>query len=118
MKTKLHLIRYYYTQLSMVQTSGGAFYKPLFFEFPDEPGAYNDQELNIMLGSGVKLGVQSQNTGVDTTNFYFPAGLWCEIINRKGTDGCKTQATSGTVATSSLAFEFALHLRAGHIIPM
>lgn len=57
MKTKLHLIRYYYTQLSMVQTSGGAFYKPLFFEFPDEAGAYNDQELNIMLGSGVKLGV-------------------------------------------------------------
>jgi alpha-glucosidase (family GH31 glycosyl hydrolase) len=118
MRTKLHLIRYYYTQLSLVQTHGGAFYKPLFFEFPDEAGAYADQELNVMLGSGVKLGVQSTGTGIDTTDYYFPAGLWCEIINRKGVDGCLTQATSGTVATSSLAFEFALHLRAGHIIPM
>jgi len=118
MRTKLHLIRYYYTQLSLVQTQGGAFYKPLFFEFPDEAGAYADQELNVMLGSGVKLGVQSTGTGIDTTNYYFPAGLWCEIINRKGVDGCFTQASSGTVATSSLAFEFALHLRAGYIIPM
>jgi alpha-glucosidase (family GH31 glycosyl hydrolase) len=90
MVTKLHLIRYYYTQLSKVQTDGGAFYKPLFFEFPDEAGAYADQELNVMLGSGVKLGVQSTGTGIDTTNFFFPAGLWCEIINRKGVDGCFT----------------------------
>lgn len=71
-----------------------------------------------MLGSGVKLGVQSTATAVDTTNFYFPAGLWCEIINRKGPDGCITQAQNGPLPTSSLAFEFALHLKAGHIIPM
>lgn len=71
-----------------------------------------------MLGSGVKLGVQSTATAVDTTNFYFPAGLWCEIINRKGTDGCINQAQDGTLPTSSLAFEYALHLKAGHIIPM
>jgi alpha-glucosidase (family GH31 glycosyl hydrolase) len=47
MYTKLHLIRYYYTQMSMVQTEGGAFYRPLFFDYPLDDKAYADQELNI-----------------------------------------------------------------------
>lgn len=47
----------------MLSQDGGAFYKPLFFEFPGEAGAYEDQQINIMLGSGVKLGIQSTTTG-------------------------------------------------------
>lgn len=43
MRTKMSLIRYYYTQMSMIQRDGGAFYKPLFFEYPDLAGAYADQ---------------------------------------------------------------------------
>ena len=60
---KYSMIRYYYTELSMLSQEGGAFYKPLFFEFPGETGAYDNQEINIMLGSGVKLGIQSTTTG-------------------------------------------------------
>jgi len=119
MRTKMHMIRYYHTQMNMVQAAGGAFYKPLFFEFPDDAGAYANQELNIMLGSALKLGVLSTSTGVDTANFYFPAGLWCEVFNRnKGVNGCVTYATGTSVPLSTKAYEFYLHLRAGHIIPM
>jgi len=60
---KYSMIRYYYTELSMLSQEGGAFYKPMFFEFPGEALAYEDQEINIMLGSGVYLGIQSTATG-------------------------------------------------------
>lgn len=40
MHTKLHLIRYYYTQMSLVQQNGGAFYRPLFFDYPNDDNAY------------------------------------------------------------------------------
>lgn len=35
----------------------------MFFEFPGEADAYENQEINIMLGSGVYLGIQSTATG-------------------------------------------------------
>jgi hypothetical protein len=36
---------------------GGAFYKPLFFELPNDVNTFYDQEQNIMLGDALKLGV-------------------------------------------------------------
>jgi len=41
-KTKYTLVRYYYTQLSTLSSVGGAFFKPLFFEFPSDAQAYLD----------------------------------------------------------------------------
>jgi len=46
--------------MSIVQREGGAFYKPLFFEYPNDDGAYTNQELNIMVGPALKLGIQSK----------------------------------------------------------
>jgi len=34
MRVKYSMVRYYYTELSMAHKEGGAFFKPLFFEFP------------------------------------------------------------------------------------
>jgi len=76
MYTKLHLIRYYYTQLSLVQQEGGAFYRPLFFDYPNDDNAYLNQELNIMLGPALKLGIQSKSLST-STEFYYPAGRYC-----------------------------------------
>jgi len=42
MYNKLHLIRYYYTEMSIHSIHGGAFYKPVFFEFPDDVMAYEN----------------------------------------------------------------------------
>lgn len=36
METKLNFIRYYHTGLNILSSKGGAFYKPLFFEFPSD----------------------------------------------------------------------------------
>ena len=70
---KYSLIRYYYTQLSMIsQGSVAALYKPLFFEFPNDIGAYADQERNVMLGEALKLSILSNELDQNTTSFYFP----------------------------------------------
>ena len=61
------------------QGEHGAFFKPMFFEFPNDPKAYDDLELNIMLGSGLKLSVLSNELNKNTTDFYFPQGIWCHV---------------------------------------
>jgi len=63
-KTKYELTRYYYTNMMMLSMNGtGTFYKPLFFEFPEDLNAYQNLTNNIMLGSSLKLSVNSQNLG-------------------------------------------------------
>lgn len=62
--TKYSLVKYYYTQLFTLSTLGGsAFYKPLFFEYPDDIKAYDNQKYNIMLGDSLKLSILSDKTG-------------------------------------------------------
>ena len=117
MYTKLSLIRYYYTQMSIVQREGGAFYKPLFFEYPNDDGAYTNQELNIMVGPALKLGIQSKAL-TTVSQFYYPAGRYCSVFCKKETDCCVEYAVGTEVTLPSMAFNFYLDLRAGHIIPM
>jgi alpha-glucosidase (family GH31 glycosyl hydrolase) len=116
---KYSMIRYYYTEMTLLSVTGGAFYKPLFFEFPNEPAAYENQELNVMLGSALKLGIQSKATNVNTTEFYFPTGLWCDVFNTiDPAENCVESQAGESHNKSSLAYEFYLHLRGGYIAPL
>lgn len=72
----------------------------------------------MLLGPALKLGVMATATGVNTTNYFFPAGRWCEVICHKGVDCCFTQETSGQKEWPALANDYALHLIEGNIIPM
>ena len=42
MRIKYSLINYYYTEMNLIHETGGAFYKPMFFEFPDDDMAYKN----------------------------------------------------------------------------
>lgn len=57
MFNKMSLIRYYYSEMSHVQLAGGSFYKPLFFDYPTEDGAYSHQSRNVMIGNHLKFGM-------------------------------------------------------------
>lgn len=63
MRNKYRLIPYYYTQLQKLSKYGGAFFKPLFFEFPNDNDATVSQEHNVMLGGALKLSIQSTTLG-------------------------------------------------------
>jgi len=66
-RIKYSLIRYYYTSLFDISTKGsGTFYKPMFFEFPEDLKATSDIEGNVMLGSALKLSINSWALNVTT----------------------------------------------------
>ena len=53
---KMFLVRYYYTAIVGNSMDGAAFYQPLFFAFPGDPGTLSASlENNVMLGAGIKL---------------------------------------------------------------
>ena len=90
--------------MSLVSMNGGAFYRPVFYDFPNSPGAYLAQEYNVMLGAAIKLVVNSNQLGQNSTDIFYPAGSWCSVFNRQGVDGCINQAADGNVTSSTLAY--------------
>lgn len=120
MYTKFHMIRYYYTELTMSSLNGGAFFKPLFMEFPDDNGSLDaPQELNIMLGSAMKLSINSNTLDKNTTDFYFPQGTWCSLLKAFADKTCFSAPAGGMTQTwPTKAYDKYLHLRQGFIAPM
>jgi alpha-glucosidase (family GH31 glycosyl hydrolase) len=116
----MSLIKYYHTELTYLHLHGGSFFKPLFFEFPDDPAALDaSQELNVMLGSALKLGILSNKLGQDTANFTFPAGTWCDVFNNGTSPQCmNVTAGNETKELGAKAYNYHVHLREGFIIPM
>ena len=117
---KMSLIRYYYSEMAHVSRNGGAFFKPLFFDYPNDIDVYSHQNRNIMLGNHLKLGILSDygSSGMINANIYFPVGLWCEVFNVKGTQGCITQTVAGSIVSHNNPWEFYLHMREGSVVPM
>lgn len=121
MKTKLTLINYYYTELKLLHErdqnhdQSGAFYRPLFFDFPGEVNAYKNQTQNVMLGKNLKLSIASgANENQTVTDFYFPNGTWCSVYNTSSE--CIKGPTS--VDLSSRLYEFDVHIKDGSIVPL
>ena len=114
MITKLSLVRYYHSELLRLNANGGTFYKPLFFEFPDDSGAYANQEKNVMLGTSLKLGIQSNDITATTSEFYYPQGTWCDIFNKHP---CKQYTASENTTLPTGLGDFYLGLKAGRAIP-
>ena len=115
---KYNMIRYYYTELGMLSEDGGAFYKPLFFEFPEDENAYKDQELNIMLGEALKLSVLTNKLDQNTTSFYFPEGVWCNVFDTNLKTNSCIAYTGESVEMDSKAWNYHLHLRQGYVVPL
>lgn len=80
------MLRYYYSAFWEINKFGGSFFKPLFFEFPSDPNAYKDIEINMLLGNGLKASVEVRRLPnladgkTNSTAFYFPTGTWCQVI--------------------------------------
>jgi alpha-glucosidase (family GH31 glycosyl hydrolase) len=93
-KIKYALVRYYYTELFALSTKDGegTFYKPLFYEFPEDYNATSNIEYNVMLGSALKLSINSGDLSASavTMDFYFPQGTWCRLLGNTKGENCFT----------------------------
>lgn len=102
--------------LNSIDGSVGTFYKPLFFEFPDDINAYYNIIYNVMLGKALKVSHLSDQLNVNMTEFYFPAGTWCEV-NQQANEPCFTSAGESYLLATK-AYQSYLHLREGYIVPL
>lgn len=87
----------------------------MFFEFPEDLATYGDLMHNVMLGEALKLSINSDTEGSTTTDFYFPAGTWCDLHHPE--TKCLTLDTGKPVTLPSKAYDYGLHLRSGYLIP-
>ena len=77
-RTKYSLLRYFYTQMYFSSINGGAFFQPLFFQFPDvdelieNPKVLNQQ---IMLGPAILFNPILEETEKNV-KFAFPNENW------------------------------------------
>ena len=68
-----------------------------------------------MLGSALKLGVLSNKVGVNSTDFYFPTGTWCNVFDPS--ERC-ISTLGEKQKRQSKAYDYYVHLREGYIIPV
>ena len=56
----------------MISEVGGAFFKPLAFEWSSDNNTYLEIANNIMLGNALKLSIQVSDLSKTSTDYYFP----------------------------------------------
>jgi alpha-glucosidase (family GH31 glycosyl hydrolase) len=117
MRTKYSLIRYFYTQLQILSKEGGTFVKPLWFEFFDDGSETQaNMSYDFMLGSALKVAINTDGGNNNHTDFYFPGDVtWCNLLDPK--DHCFYQADYSKINMGSKAYDAYLHLRSGYIVP-
>jgi len=77
LQVRYNYVRYYYSAFNAIEEQGGSFFKPAFFDFPNDPRAYQDVENNIFLGHALKASILVNTTELkqddsQTSIFYFP----------------------------------------------
>ena len=110
------LHRYQYSYIHRASTDGKVYFKPLFFDYPNDSQAYNRIEHNILLGDSVKLSPILEDTL--TTSFYFPdnKARWCPIWPGK-INNCFKGSSEQKQATINYD-DVWVHIKSGSIIPM
>lgn len=112
-------LRYYYTRLYEINArGGGTLVRPLFFEFPEDEGAYKAYEHTFMVGSALKvtpvLSPSSKHKG--KIQSYFPANT--RFISLNDFKTIINQGPTGKNLTLDTSLDYAIvHMKEGTIIP-
>eukprot|EP01015_Nassula_variabilis_P009121 TRINITY_DN1721_c0_g1_i17.p1 TRINITY_DN1721_c0_g1~~TRINITY_DN1721_c0_g1_i17.p1 ORF type:complete len:577 (+),score=89.71 TRINITY_DN1721_c0_g1_i17:780-2510(+) len=79
LRMRYSLLKYYYSLF--IQSNGtGTIFRPLFFEFPDDPVVYEDKVMNEQFLLGKDLMVTPiLHPGTNSTRAYFPASVWYRL---------------------------------------
>ncbi|PCI27181.1 hypothetical protein COB52_05225 [Candidatus Kaiserbacteria bacterium] len=96
---RYELIRYMYQWMWKANVNGGTVWRPQSAEFPADQTAYENPEMNPMIGDSIKLALSYDE--VTSKNFYFPNGAtWIHlfeptnVINGGNSQDVTTEKTS------------------------
>jgi alpha-glucosidase (family GH31 glycosyl hydrolase) len=114
-RRKYGILRYLYSEMMALSANGGQFFKPLFYNYPTDEMAYKDVNNNFLIGNSLKASMLTNKVGQNTTDFYFPEDLWCNIY----TDKCvgSLGGEQGTVTLDTKAYDVNVHMPRGGLIP-
>lgn len=111
-RARYNLLKYMYTQMAIIHKEGGSYFQPLWMQFPDDADAANKVGGNqAMLGEALLLSIQASDVNMNQTEFYLPAGTWCNIYNLE--EICKV-STGQMMNMTTYAYDFYVHLREGY----
>ena len=117
LRLRYSLLRYIYTQMFSSSLSGGAFFQPIFFQFPNDTLSYNYIDRQFMLGDSLLVS-PILNLTEENINAYFPNANWNEFPGgkilcnfNKSIVGGQTYQLPGNFNTLNI------HMRGGMIIP-
>ena len=88
MYERYRLLPYFYTLAWKQATLGELLVKPLFFNYPEESGAYNLKD-SYLLGDQLLIH-PVLNAGEKQTGIYLPEGLWYDYYSGKAYEGGNT----------------------------
>jgi len=122
MRMKYNFLRYTISFFHGIHTTGGAYFKPMFFKYPNNANAYQDITKNIMLGDSLKFSFDPTTLDFETTTtsqFYFPEGKWCQVFPIvAGKNPCFEVTDPNHYETMPLSIDAAyLHMKEGSIVP-
>jgi len=111
------MIRYIYSQMFQSSVSGGVMFQPIFFQFPDDDGAYNFVDEHFMWGDALLVSPILTNS-TDNITAYFPNANWNEFPSGKNFTDFNSTASAGQTYQLPGAFNnLNVHMRGGKIVP-
>lgn len=122
MTLKYNLLRYMISYFHKIGTSGGSYYKPLFYQYPNDANAYYEVEKNLMLGDSLKFSFDASTMDFENNKsslFYFPQGKWCQLYPAPAdSNPCFTIDKPNTYKELALSVDAAyIHMKEGSIVP-
>lgn len=110
----LHI--YQYSYIHKASTDGTLYFKPQFYNYPDETKAYLNVESDILLGDSVKLAAMVNPGTIGT--FYFPGKntQWCPIWPKYKYECLSGETTQ--IFKEVLYDEILAYIKSGSIIPL
>ena len=117
LRLRYSLLRYMYTQMFFSSLSGGAFFQPIFFQFPNDTLSYNYIDRQFMLGDSLLVSPILSITE-DNITAYFPNANWNEFPGGKIQSNFNSSSVSGQIYQLPGKFNtLNIHMRGGMIIP-
>lgn len=122
-KERYQLIPYLYSSMININQEGGVYFKPMFFDYPEDTDLYEKNYNDFLIGDSLKVSIETSNLGTTNSDFYFPNGVWCSLwamdepcLEITG-DVTKGPAQANVQTLKSTADVSHVHAKAGSIVP-
>ena len=117
MRQKYSIMVYYYTKLFEVSLYGGSLVRPMFFEFPNDPGTYEKTNFMFMIGSAL-LVAPALHEGSTKSYPYCTNENWYSLKSFKQVYAYNSSKTNGSQIELEAKFDYVnLLIIGGNIIP-